>query len=329
MKPSSLPSGYADEINLQEKLSDTELQSAIAEIEELRADAAKYKAKWDTDLASTLTKKSHIAYEALKRRYPVYAELKAQWNQFNKDIKRIDELEAELVKHNEGTESIKQQLQNRETYAAEQEAKINDLKAKLSPESPHAEYRQAMVDYAKINDKDHAERIEKRAVRLEELRKAGKIGEDSEWVSIPEINLKFASHAVQEKALVDAFWGKLLAPYGREDHQWNKSWTKKVLKSDIDAHGDTFGAWELCSNDQLNEMRAWIRTNFDDVTNQNDELYLLQMINPGLFETMWMKDINWDYRQYLGLRRNVHYRHFVRNLSPNIVICGLLLVQKC
>ena len=45
MKPSSLPAGYADEIKLNEKLSDTELQSAVAEIEELRADAAKYQAK--------------------------------------------------------------------------------------------------------------------------------------------------------------------------------------------------------------------------------------------------------------------------------------------
>lgn len=327
MKPSSLPAGYADEIKLNEKLSDTELQSAVAEIEELRADAAKYQAKWDTDLASMLTKKSYVAYEALKTRYPVYTELKAQWNQFNKDLKKIDELEAELTKHNEGTESIKQQLQNREIYAAEQEAKINDLKQKLNPESPQATYRTAMVDYAKFHDKEHAEKIVKRAHRLEELRKAGKIQEDVEGVSIPEIGLKTASKAVQEKALQDVFGDKLQSNRSRDDHQNKKSWTKKVEKRDIDAYGSTFGERELCSNEQLKVLRAWIRANFADVKTSNDELYLVQMINPDLFEGMWMKDKKWSGRQYLELRRIVNYR-FVDAVSDPYSRCGLFLVQK-
>jgi hypothetical protein len=43
---------------------------------------------------------------------------------------------------------------------------------------------------------------------------------------------------------------------------------------------------------QLDTMRARIRENFDDVETQDDELYILQMINPDLFERMWMKDVN-------------------------------------
>ncbi|MBP6256386.1 hypothetical protein KA405_01330 [Patescibacteria group bacterium] len=46
--------------------------------------------------------------------------------------------------------------------------------------------------------------------------------------------------------------------------------------------------------EQLNTMRAWIRENFKDldVKTQDDELYILQMINPDLFESMWMKDVD-------------------------------------
>jgi hypothetical protein len=93
MKPSSLPAGYADEINLNEKLSDADFLSAITKIEKIRADAAKYKAEGDADIAFALTQKSHQAYEALKVRYPVMAELKAQWNKVDKDVKKLEQLE--------------------------------------------------------------------------------------------------------------------------------------------------------------------------------------------------------------------------------------------
>ncbi len=42
MKPTTLPKGYQDEINLKEKMSDSELQAKIHKIEDLRRDAAKY-----------------------------------------------------------------------------------------------------------------------------------------------------------------------------------------------------------------------------------------------------------------------------------------------
>lgn len=328
MKPSSLPAGYADEINLNEKLSDADFLSAITKIEKIRADAAKYKAEWDTDIAFALTQKSHQAYEALKIRYPVMTELKAQWNKVDKDAKKLEQLEAELIQHNQGTESIKQQLHNRETYAKEQEAKINDLKLKLNRESPHAVYRQAMVDYAKRNDESNVERIESRAISIEALIKAWKIKEDTEGVSITEVGLKTASRVVQEKALTEAFGDKLKPKYWRPDHQGNETWTKKVQKKDIDAYGDVFWEWELWSNEQLNAMCTWIKANFPKVTDNHDELYILQMINPGLFEGMWMKDKNWSSRQWISLRGLVDFSFICMDYLPSY-LCGLFLIQNC
>ncbi|HMY80800.1 MAG TPA: hypothetical protein PLW93_03970 [Candidatus Absconditabacterales bacterium] len=139
MQPSSLPRSYADEINLQEKLSDTELQATIAEIEELRADAAKYQAKGDTDLASTLTKKFHQVYEALKAHYPVYAELKAQWKQFSKDLKKIDELEADYLSTQTQHTELKTRFEASPNELARKEQQLQELKERMnSPRSGEA-----------------------------------------------------------------------------------------------------------------------------------------------------------------------------------------------
>lgn len=190
-----------------------------------------------------------------------------------------------------------------------------------------------MVEYAKENDTKHAERIEKRAWRVEELISKGDIKEDSYGVSF--WGFTTASKAVQEKALQDAFGDKkdekgnalLLPQYWRDDHQGIKSWTQKIQKKHLDKHGDQFGDWTLWSIEQLNKMREWIRQHFDDVKTEEDELYILQLINPDLFEVMWMKDTTWDYRHCLILGRDVHDRCVRESIGPDDK-CGLFLVKN-
>lgn len=192
--------------------------------------------------------------------------------------------------------------------------------------SPHVEYRQDMVSYAKENDIDYTERFEKRAERVEELRIKWLIKEDADGVSFG--GLKIASKAVQEKALNDAFGDKLQNWLWRHDHQWNsKRWTKKVLKKDINAYGNKFGDWELASILQLDTMRKRIRNNFDDVWNQDDELYILQMINPDLFESMWLHDVEWLYRSYIEFGCDLRDR-FIDEDIVFIKKGGLFLVQQ-
>jgi hypothetical protein len=164
--------------------------------------------------------------------------------------------------------------------------------------------------------------------RVEELTRAGKIKVDADGVTIPEIGLKTASRAVQEKILLDVFGDKLLPNRWRNDHQGNTSWTNKVYKQSMDAHGTTFGEWELWSNEPLNAMRTWIKANFAEANDKESELYILQMINPDLFEGMWMKDTTWNQRQFLGLTREVNNRGVAMVDDPSNG-CGLFLVQNC
>ncbi len=211
--------------------------------------------------------------------------------------------------------------------AAENTIKAEALEEQLK-ESPRAAYRNSMVDYAKKNEsKETAERVEKLSVKVEELRIKWLIKEDADGVSFG--GLKTASKVVQDKALQHAFGDKLQSNYWRDDHQGKKSWTKKVLKKDLDAHGDQFGTFALWSMEQLNTMRAWIRENFKelDVKTREDEGYILQMINPDLFEWMWMKDVDWNDRSYLLLWRNVSDRLIYEIINPNGK-AGLFLVQN-
>jgi len=192
--------------------------------------------------------------------------------------------------------------------------------------SKHQEYRNSMVDYAKVNEsKETAEKVEKWAVRVEELRIKWLLKEDADGVSFA--GLKTASKAVQEKALQDAFGDKLQSSYWIYDHQGKKSWTKIVKKQHLDEHGDQFGEFTLWSMEQLNTMCARIRENFEDVKTQDDELYILQMINPDLFEYMWMKDVDWDYRSYLKLKLSVDGRSLYKNRFRDSK-AGIFLVQN-
>lgn len=335
MVKSMLPSSYQDEIKLNEKLSDSELQAKIHKIEDLRRDAAKYFSEWKKDIAKLLTQEAHQFYAELKGSYPVYQELKDQWKKLGEDVKNVAWLEAEIADHkaqtellqkdfNKKKEEFEQSMQVRNTQEQEKQAKLKDLQKKLNP-ATHTAYRNGMVDYAKEHDRDNAERIEKRAMRVEELRIKWVIKEDADGVSFG--GLKTASKAVQEKALQDAFGDKLQSSYWRDDHQGEKSWTKKVFKKDLDAHGDQFDKFALWSMEQLDTMRAWIRENFEDVKTQDDELYILQMINPDLFEWMWMKDVDWNYRSCLRLDRDVSSSYVFKYYYHNDK-AGLFLVQS-
>jgi hypothetical protein len=184
MKPSTLPQTYKDEIKLSEKLSESDVKAKIQKIEDLRKDAAKYNADGDKELALALTKKSHALYDELKTSYPVYQELKDQWKKFAHNIDNVSVMENELETYKQETLSQQDEfariqqnheraMKEREAFTTQKTIQLQELNEKLLQvsESPHAAYRNSMVDYAKVNEsKETAEKIEKWAGRVEELR---------------------------------------------------------------------------------------------------------------------------------------------------------------
>ena len=344
MKNTTLPQPYQDEMNLN-KLSDPELQAKIESIETLRRDAAKYKEQWKHELALTLTKESHKEFQELKQSFPVYQELKDKRKEMGNDMKNVAQLEEELVAYRSETQQLKDDFAMKkkkfkstikERTEAEdlKAAKLEQLQEKLNPESPHAAYRKSIVEYAeKKENQETAEKIKGWAAKIEALRQAWKIKEDADGVSFG--GFKTASKTVQKNALntIQKTLGiKLLDSYWRVDHQWKQDrWTKKVMKQDLDTyvdnHGDQFGEFALWSNEQLTSMLTWIANEFEDATTRKEQVYILQMINPDLFERMWMKDVHWDYRSYIELSRYVNSRN-INKYDSHDYGAGLFLVQN-
>lgn len=215
----------------------------------------------------------------------------------------------ELAKDNpEKIQQLKDVLYTKEEKQGSIEAKEN------LPETAQSKNRDSMLSYAQKNDTEHAERIEGRLWTINELRAKWIINDSSEWVNVKGL-WKFASTKTYNKVLEENFWKKVNEPFDWENHAWNKSKLNTVRKDDLDKKMKKWLVWnyKLGSKKFIeNTIFPWIEQNFEWVKNQDDKLYILQLINPDLFTRLWLDSVDstWHSRQRVKLGRSIHNRNF-------------------
>ncbi len=181
-------------------------------------------------------------------------------------------------------------------------------------ETAQSKNRDSMLSYAQEKDTEHAERIAGRLWTINELRAKWIINDSSEWVNVKGL-CSFASTESHNKVLEENFWNKVKEPFDWENHAWNKSKLNTVRKDDVDKKMKKWLKWnyKLGSKEFIeNTLFPWIEQKFEWVKNQDDKLYILQLINPDLFTRLWLDSVDstWHSRQEVKLRRNVDYRFF-------------------
>jgi len=213
-------------------------------------------------------------------------------------------------------------------YTEEAKQEKSESKEAL-PETSQSKNRDSMLSFAQKNDTEHAERIEGRLWTINELRAKWIINESSEWVNVKGL-CSFASTESHNKVLEENFWNNVKEPFDWENHAWNKSKLNTVRKDDVDKKMKKWLKWnyKLGSKEFIeNTLFPWIEQKFEWVKNQDDKLYILQLINPDLFTRLWLDSVDstWHSRQEVKLTRFGHSSSFNEYHSDN-VRWGLFLV---
>ncbi len=186
-----------------------------------------------------------------------------------------------------------------------------------------------MFSYAEKNNQKHAERIEGWLWTINELCAKWIITDSSEWVNVKWL-CSFASTESHNKVLEENFWNKVKEPFDWKSHTGNQSKLNTVRKDDLDKKMKKWLEWnyKLESKEFItNTIFPWIEQNFEWVINQDDQLYILQLINPDLFTRLWLDNKNsaWHSRQAVTLRRHLINSYFGDSDSAN-ADWGLFLV---
>lgn len=218
-----------------------------------------------------------------------------------------------------------------------QKKKLSPWNIEHLPETEQSKKRTDMLDYAQKNDTDNAERIALWLWRVQELRTNGAISDTAEWVQITWVWV-LASTATHNKVLEENFLWNVQDAFDWNNHSWNKSELNTVRKGDLDKKLKE-NDWVLSWNYKLESTEfltwtifSWIDENFEWVKDQEDKLYLLQLINPDMFTRLYFNSTNthssWHSRQAVKLSLFVYNRTFYEYYAGHDR-CGLFLVWKC
>jgi hypothetical protein len=188
-----------------------------------------------------------------------------------------------------------------------------------------------MENYAEKNDSWNFEKIKWWHAKINELIATWAISDSAEWVTITWI-WTLASTATHNRILKEKFDWKIQKAFDLTNHSWNTSEVSTVRKNDLEtflSENDeelVSGNFRMPWQDFVTwTIFPWIEDTFGWNLNQNDKLYILQMINPDLFTRLWFNSKESSGRQAMLLGRFVISRDFDTDHGDDDS-CGLFLV---
>ncbi len=257
----------------------------------------------------------------------ITAKRKALWQEKSADKKRCNELLTEEEKNQAEKAKLEGKPQiNKVEFAESEEQSIENL-----PNTAQAQKRTDMENFAEENDPWNFEKIKWWHAKINELRATWAISDSAEWVKIRWI-WTLASTATHNRILKEKFDWKIQEELGWTNHSWNKSEVSTVRKDDLEiflseSDGELVsGNFRVPWQDFVTwNILPWIEYTFGWNLDQNDKLYILQMINPDLFTRLWFNSKKSSGYQAMLLGRTVSIRNF-NTFYNDDSRCGLFLV---